>query len=203
MDLEAFKARFANPIRDILGEDFNKLESFAQIFPSDYYFFRQTYAKGELTPELKPICVCRKFFNVEDDNSYCPSCQEPFHPICMRQHSDTNCFNCKQELPRKLVYATKREPAPLEQGSPSKRQKTEEIDIDAMIRNAKRQASLYSATLNPEEIKLRERKQTREHLAFTLLRSFEKAKDQEYEIPNLSFEVKVNEAYEFCFDVAR
>jgi len=50
---------------------------------------------------------------------------------------------------------------------------------------------------------LRERKQTREHLAFTLLRSFEKAKDQKCEIPNLSFEVKVNEAYEFCFDVAR
>ena len=40
MDLEAFKARFANPVRDILGEDFKKLESFAQIFPSDYYFFR-------------------------------------------------------------------------------------------------------------------------------------------------------------------
>ena len=56
---------------------------------------------------------------------------------------------------------------------------------------------MYSAMMNPEEIRLRERKQTREHLAFTLLKCYERAKGKT-EIPDMS----VKEEYEFCYEIA-
>jgi hypothetical protein len=85
--LQEFKARFENPVKDILGDDsqlYSKLENFAELFPSDFYFFRQKYANHQLLPELKPVCVCQKVFNADEEYSYCPKCKEPFHPVCIR-----------------------------------------------------------------------------------------------------------------------
>ena len=57
---------------------------------SDYFFFRQRFMKnktetgGSLLPELKPICVCQKIANLDEETLECPSCKAAFHPDCMR-----------------------------------------------------------------------------------------------------------------------
>lgn len=85
----------------------------------EFYFFRQKFVGGlcekaesfesRLMPELKPVCVCQRVLNVDEEAEECPNCKAYFHPICMRQHSDRRCFDCKQELPKKLIYSHKRE----------------------------------------------------------------------------------------------
>lgn len=85
---------------------------------------------GQLLPELKPICVCQKIMNLDDETLECPGCKAPFHPDCMRQCLDIKCVQCKQDLPRKLVYTHKRmQDASLEDPNPAKRARTEQQPI--------------------------------------------------------------------------
>ena len=102
---------------------------------SDYFFFRQRFMRnnpgseddtsGSLLPELKPICVCQKIMNLDEETLECPACKAAFHPDCMRQQLDIKCVQCKQDLPRNLVYTHKRvQDASLEDPNPAKRQNT-------------------------------------------------------------------------------
>mmetsp|Transcript_23575 Transcript_23575/g.31617 ORF Transcript_23575/g.31617 Transcript_23575/m.31617 type:complete len:85 (+) Transcript_23575:501-755(+) len=75
--------------------------------------------------------------NLDEETVECPvpECGTPFHPECMRQQLDIKCAQCKQALPRNLVYAhvrarnttaTAEEEKAAIQGNaePSKRQRT-------------------------------------------------------------------------------
>lgn len=105
-----------------------RVQEYKQRFPTvqqsgdelaEFYFFRQKLVgekvtenfESRLIPELKPICVCQKIMNVDEESEECPDCKSHFHPMCMRQHSDRRCFECKKELPKKLIYTHKREEA--------------------------------------------------------------------------------------------
>lgn len=83
------------------------------------------------------MCICGVIWTPLDSQEIeeCDKCSALFHPVCMRQHSDLRCNQCKAELPRKLVYRHLKSPSEttniLEQelkvqNSPSqKRQKTD------------------------------------------------------------------------------
>ena len=91
----------------------------------------KTETGGSLLPELKPICVCQKIANLDEETLECPSCKAAFHPDCMRQQLDIKCASCKQDLPRKLVYTHKRVQeaaldAEMQDPSQAKRQKIAE-----------------------------------------------------------------------------
>ena len=52
------------------------------------------------------MCICGVIWSPLDTQEVeeCENCNGLFHPVCMRQHSDLRCNDCKAEIPRKLVY---------------------------------------------------------------------------------------------------
>jgi hypothetical protein len=77
------------------------------------FFFRQRVSQDGTTlePELAPMCVCAVVWSPLDtrQTEECPSCHAIFHLECMRQHLDLKCVECKEALPRSLIYTHLRE----------------------------------------------------------------------------------------------
>lgn len=61
----------------------------------------------QLEPELMKMCICGVVWSPNDmrKTEECPNCGAAFHLECMRQHSDLKCIECKEELPKTLVYS--------------------------------------------------------------------------------------------------
>jgi hypothetical protein len=102
------------------------------------FFFRQRLNGGLLEPELTPMCICGVIWSPLDAQEVeeCELCTGLFHPVCMRQHSDLRCNDCKAELPKKLVYRHLKtvSTSALEQDVANslsqKRQKTDEAPVE-------------------------------------------------------------------------
>ena len=106
MRLQPFKERYKCPNSDI--PNIREPVSNNRLDEIDVFFFRQRYnrkidAGGVYAPELRPSCVCRKILNPDDETIACQFCQSYMHPVCLRQNADRRCYECKNEIPIKLI----------------------------------------------------------------------------------------------------
>ena len=109
---------------------------------NEIFFFRQRLIGKSLEPELTPMCICGVIWSPLDPQEIeeCDHCSGLFHPVCMRQHSDLRCNDCKAELPKKLVYrhlnamSTTTLERDVTNSLSQKRQKTDETPIDKIAK---------------------------------------------------------------------
>ena len=100
---QEFKSKFPQPLNEL--KKAGAEGGLEEPYQSDYFFFRQRYigassgqasVTNQLLPELKPICVCQKILNLDEETRECPGCKAAFHPDCMRQQLDIKCISCKE-----------------------------------------------------------------------------------------------------------